>query len=232
MTIDLPWLRDRFARRTPDAVPTVPSLRLAMAPPIVSTLRALQWSLIGLTVLSVGLIGWWWQESRDVDAIAERYETASARTDTLNRQFDAQLTREGLTLPDDQMALVKGKIAFANLLSGKRAFSWTRLLSELEETVPANVSIGSVRLNFQQSNIAVNGVAKSLQDVNVFVQTLQTHRAFQKAVLANHTVRKGRDEGAVTLLSEAEIGAPRQGIVEFTLAVGYRGAATNGNMDK
>ena len=231
MTIGVQWLRDRFARRAQDAVPTVPSLRLAIAPSIVWPLRALQGSLIGLTVLSVGLIGWWWQESREVGAIAERYETAAARTDILNRQFDAQLAREGLTLPDDQIARVKGKIAFANLLSEKRAFSWTRLLSELEETVPANVSIGSVRLNFQQSNIAVNGLAKSLQDVNVFIQTLQTHRAFQKAVLANHAVRKGRDGGAVTLLSEGGMEVSPHSI-EFTLAVGYRGADRNGDMDK
>lgn len=210
---------------------TVPSLRLAIAPPIVSTLRALQWILISLTVLSVGLIGRWWQESRDLDAIAERYETATARTETLNRQFEAQLTSEGLTLSDDQIALVKGKIAFANLLSEKRAFSWTRLLSELEETVPANVSIGSVRLNFQQSNITVNGLAKSLQDVNVFVQTLQTHRAFQKAVLAKHQVHKGRDGEAVTLLSEGGMDAPRHSI-DFTLAVGYRAAVTSGDIEK
>ena len=230
MTIDVQWLRNRVARRTQDSVPTVPSLRLAIVPPMVWPLRALQWSLIGLTVLSVGLIGWWWQESRDLDATAERYEVASARTGTLNRQFEAQLAREGLTLLDGQIALVKGKIAFANLLSDKRAFSWTRLLSELEETVPANVSIGSVRLDFSQSNIAVNGVAKSLQDVNVFIQTLQTHRAFQKAVLANHAVRKGRDGGAITTLSEGGMDIPGPGIVEFTLAVGYRGAVTSGEM--
>lgn len=232
MTIDVRGLRDRFTRRTQDAIPTVPRLQLAMAPPIVSTLRALQWSLIGLTVLSVGLIGWWWQESRDVDAIAERYETATVRTEIFNRQFETQLAREGLTVPDDQIALVKGKIAFANLLSEKRAFSWARLLSELEETVPANVSIGSVRLDFQQSNIAVNGVASNLQDVNVFVQTLQTHHAFQKAVLARHEVRKGREGGAATLLSEGGIGTPHHGMVEFTLAVGYRGASRNGDMGK
>lgn len=229
MTIDVRGLRGRFARRTTEAIPTVPSLRLAVAPPMVATLRALQWSLLGLTVLSVGLIGWWWQESHDVDAIAERYETAAARTDTLNRHFEAQLVRDGLTLSGDQLALVQGKIAFANLLSAKRAFSWTRLLSELEETIPAHVSIGSVKLDVQQSTIVVDGVASSLQDVNVFVQTLQTHRAFQKAVLAKHEVHKGREGGAVTLPREGGRDTPRHGI-EFTLAVGYRAAVMNGDV--
>lgn len=229
MRIDVRWLRGRFERRTKDPIPTVPSLRLAVAPSIVSTLRALQWSLIGLTVLSVGLISWWWQESQDVETIAERYETAAVRTETLNRQFEAQLARDGLTLPGDQIAMVQGKIAFANLLSEKRSFSWTRLLSELEETVPANVSIGSVKLDFQQSNIVVDGMARNLQDVNVFVQTLQTHRAFQKAVLAKHEVHKGRDGEAATMPLEEGMDAPRHGI-EFTLAVDYRAAVMNGDM--
>lgn len=229
MTIDVRWLHRKFAPPSKDAKSVVPSLRLAVAPSIVSTLRALQWSLIGVTVLSLGLVGWWWQETQDGDAIAERYETAAVRTETFNRQFEAQLAREGLTLPGDQIAMVQGKIAFANLLSEKRAFSWTRLLSELEETVPANVSIGSVKLDFQQSNIVVDGLARSLQDVNVFVQTLQTHRAFQKAVLAKHEVHKGRDGGAVTLPIEGGMDAPRHDI-EFTLAVEYRAAVMNGNM--
>ena len=227
MTIDVRWLSG-FAQKTEKAIPTVPNLRLAAAPPIVSTLRTLQWSLIGLMVLSVGLIGWWWQETQEVDAIAEHYETAALRTATLNRQFEAQLAREGLTLPGDQIAMVQGKIAFANLLSEKRAFSWTRLLSELEETVPVNVSIGSVKLDFQQSNIVVDGLARSLQDVNVFVQKLQTHRAFQKAVLAKHEMHKGREGGAV-LPVEGGMNAPHHDI-EFTLAVDYRAAVMNGNV--
>src|SRR5580765_1452659 len=108
MKIDVQWLGGRFARQTKDPISAMPSLRLAVAPPIVATLRALQWSLIGLTVLSLGLIGWWWQETQDDDAIAERYETAAVRIETLNRQFEAQLAREGLTLPGDQIAMVQG----------------------------------------------------------------------------------------------------------------------------
>ena len=229
MTIDVRWLRGRFARQTKNAISAVHSLRLVIAPSIVSTLRALQWSLIGLTILSLALIGWWWQETQNGDAMAERYETAAVRTETLNRQFEVQLAREGLTLPGDQIAMVQGKIAFANLLAEKRAFSWTRLLSELEETVPPNVSIGSVKLDFQQSTIVVDGLARSLQDVNVFVQSLQTHRAFQRAVLAKHEVHKGRDGGVVTLPIEGGMDPPRHDI-DFTLAVEYRAAVMNGNI--
>lgn len=229
MTIDLKSWLVVVGRGAQETLPSVPSLGLTLAPPVLSTLRMLQWSLIGLTLLSVGLMGWWWQESLDDDTMAEHYESAAARTETLNRQFEAQLAREGLTLPGDQIAMVQGKIAFANLLSEKRAFSWTRLLSELEETVPAHVSIGSVKLDFQQSKVVVDGLARNLQDVNVFVQTLQQHRAFQKAVLAKHEVHKGRDGGAAAMPIEGGTDSPSHGI-EFTLAVEYRAALMNGNM--
>jgi type IV pilus assembly PilN-like protein len=202
---------------------------LALVPSVVSTARTLQWFLVCLTVISIGLAGSWWWESQDFDAMAKRYETAAARTETLNRQFEEQLAREGLTLPGDQIAMIQGKIVFANQLSEKRAFSWTRMLSELEETVPSHVSIGSVKLDFQQSHIVVDGLARNLQDVNAFVQTLQSHRAFQNAVLAKHEVHKGRDGGAVAMPIDGGPDGPRHGI-EFTLAVGYRAAVMNGDM--
>lgn len=229
MTKPLPWLRLGLRRRTKNAAPTVPSLRLTAVPSPVRTLYAVQWSLVGITLLSVGLTGWWWQESQDLGVMAERYDTAAARTEMLNRQFDVQLAREGLTLPGDEIAIVQGKIAFANQLAGKRAFSWTRLLSELEETVPEHVSIASVKLDFQQSNIVIDGLARNLQDVNAFVQTLQGHQAFQKALLSKHEMREGRDGGAVTVPIEGASGNPHHGI-EFTLAVSYRAAGMHGEL--
>lgn len=228
MKFDVRRLRIGSVRQAKESILAVPSLRLAFAPSIVPTLRVLQRSLVGLTLLAVGLTGWWWQEGQDLDALAERYERAATRTDAINRWFEAQLAREGLTLPGDQIAMVQGKIAFANLLADKRAFSWTRLLSELEETVPPHLSIASVKLDFQQSHIIVDGLARNLQDVNAFVHSLQGHRAFQKVVLAKHEIHKGRDGGAA-LPVDGGTDSPHHGI-EFSLAVGYRAAVLNGDM--
>lgn len=202
----------------------LPDLRLTTAPAVVPWLRAVQTSLVVILLLAVGA-GWWaWADSGELEQRAAQYEAAAARTATLNQQFQAQLARDGLTLPSEQIALVQGKVAFANLLADKRAFSWTRLLSELEETVPAHVSIGSVKLDAQQARVIVDGLAASLQDVNAFVQALQTHRAFHQAVLAKHEIQKGRD-GRGGPASEGGKGKP---VVEFTLAVGYRAAVLKG----
>lgn len=215
-----------FRRRHTTATSTLPCLRLTTAPPMVSLLRALQWTLAAITLVSTGLAWWWWQDSLDLEQRAVQYETAVARTKLLNQQFQAQMAREGLTLPGDHIAMVQGKIAFANQLTEKRAFSWTRLLSELEDTVPPHVSIASVKLDFQQASIVVDGLAASLQDVNAFVQALQTHRAFHQAVLAKHELHKGRDgRGAAPAVEGGKGMLP----IEFTLAVGYRAAVMNGD---
>jgi len=204
----------------------VPPLVLTWVPPEVPLLRAAQGSLIGLVLLCLGVSAWWWDESLTFNETAERFEAGAARTDLLNRQFEASLKRERLTLPGDQIALIQGKIAFANQLTEKRAFSWTRLLSELEETVPAQVSVGSVKLDFHQSRIMLDGVAGSLQDVNVFVRALQGHQAFHGAVLVKHEERKTHQATAVNQATVGEsIGTGAR--IEFSLAIEYRAAVLN-----
>ena len=208
------------------AVPLPPQLVLTWIPPAVPLLRAAQAGLIGLILLCVGVSVWWWDESWTLNETAERFETRAARTDTLNRQFEASLKRERLTLPGDQIALIQGKIAFANQLTEKRAFSWTRLLSELEETVPAQVSVGSVKLDFHQSRILLDGIAASLQDVNTFVRALQRHQAFHGAVLVKHEERKRQQGTSVDQASGGEsIGNGAR--IEFSLAIEYRAALLN-----
>lgn len=229
MTIEVFRRRVTLLRRAQPSPAAFPSVGVTFRPPVVSVLRGLQWSLIALAIGSAALAGWWWQESRELERASAGYDTATARVETLNRQFEANLVRDGLTLPGDQVALVQGKVAFANLLALKRAFSWTRLLSELEETVPPQVSIESVKLDTQHAAIVVDGTAKDLQSVNAFIQSLQAHRAFQRAVLAKHEVRTGRDGRPITLSSEGStdvLGA----VTEFTLAVGYRPAVRNEEM--
>ena len=201
----------------------LPPFVLTWVPPEVPLLRGVQGGLIGLILLCVGVSVWWWDESRILNETAERFETGAARTEILNRQFEASLKRESLTLPGDQIALIQGKIAFANQLTEKRSFSWTRLLSELEETVPAQVSVGSVKLDFPQSRIMLDGIAASLQDVNAFVHALQHHQAFQSAVLVKHEEHKKQQTSsqAQTAGGESIGNGPR---IEFSLAIGYRGA--------
>lgn len=226
MTMRMPEWIVRARPQRKGAVPLPPQLMLTWVPPEVPLLRGAQGGLIGLILLCVGVSVWWWDESRTLNETAERFEAGIARTEIINRQFEASLKRESLTLPGDQIALIQGKIAFANQLTEKRSFSWTRLLSELEETVPAQVSVGSVKLDFHQSRIMLDGVAASLQDVNAFVHALQHHQAFHGAVLVKHEERKKQQATSVNQASGREsIGNGSR--IEFSLAIEYRAALQN-----
>lgn len=205
---------------------TLPRLHLASTAPGVVVVRGIQVAMV-LGILGVwGLAGWWWWESQGLEEQAAHYETAATRTESLNAQFAGQLKRDGLTLTAEQIATVSREVAFANQLSQKRMFSWAQLLSDLEGAVPAHILIQSVALNFQDSTVTLQGVAKSLKDLNGLVERMQTHRAFHTAVLRNHQMKQAT-AGKNSKLGE--LGLPKTegspgGNVDFNMTVIYRPA--------
>jgi len=86
------------------------------------------------------------------------------------------------------LARVAGEVQFANQLIAKRAFSWTRLLTDLEESVPPRISIESISVDTRESEIALDGSAMSLRDLTAFIISLEDHPAFMGAVLVRHRV--------------------------------------------
>jgi Tfp pilus assembly protein PilN len=173
---------------------------------------------------ALSLAGWWGWESQSLQDAAERYEAAAARAISLNESFAAQMQRDGLILTPDQIAVARTDVVFANQLADKRSFSWTRLLSDLEETVPPEVSIASIKLNFQESAVVLEGMARRLQDLDRFVHQLQQHRAFRQAVLSKHELRQeaagkpGLTAGQPATSSEVET----ERFIEYSLTVLYR----------
>ena len=135
------------------------------------------------------------------------------------------MTSEGLTLAADQIATVKRHVAFANELSGKREFSWSRFLSDFEDALPARISINSIHLNFQDSTVNVQGSARTLQDLSAMVARVQSHKSFRNAILANHRLVEGKGTAA-GVSRQSATGAPpsmpSDGHVEFQMTVVYR----------
>lgn len=209
-----------FTRRPPVLTPGRPvhpaRLHVAVTSRGIALVRALQRMMAVVIMGSLAAAGWCWWKSQSLEDTAVRYETASARTQELNRQFAEHMKRDGLTLSTQQITTVKREVAFANQLADKRAFSWARLLSDLGDVVPPRVSISSVRLNFQDSTVALHGTTLTLQDLNTLVDKLQNHGAFRKAALSDHRVQEPQD---------GKGGRP-QGVapegVEFNLTVVYR----------
>lgn len=181
--------------------------------------RALHASMLVITVLASMLSWWWWEDARAIEDQAERLAVATVRTESLMAELKAQMTRDALMMSPEEMARIRTDVGFLNQLAEKRAFSWVQLLSDLEATVPLPIAISSVKVNFQESTVALNGAAHDLASLNMFVMNLQKHEAFRKAALVNHHVH----EDETTQNGHQPRGARKsEGDIQFTLSAQYR----------
>lgn len=180
-------------------------------------LYALQWVLYAVIGGALLTTGWLWWSARELDEAAVRYELATQRIVASNRQFAVQSLRAGVDVSEPRLKTLGRDVTFINQLLEKRAFSWTRLLTDLEASVPLKVSITSVTMNFKDSSLLLNGTAMTIKDVTGFSDSLEAHSSFRNVILSNHQVRErpGPDRGKNNL-DEAPQG------VDFTLTVTYR----------
>jgi hypothetical protein len=180
-------------------------------------LYAMQWVLYAVIAGSLGASGWLWWSAQELDAAAVQYEEATQRIATGNRQFAAQSLRTGFDVSEPRLKTLGREVTFINQLLEKRAFSWTRLLTDLEATVPLKVSITSVTMNFKDSSLLLNGTALTIKDITGFSDSLEAHPSFRNVILSNYQVRdkQGSDRGR----NNADDG-PRG--VDFMLTVTYK----------
>lgn len=205
---------------SPAALSGIPSVQLSVAPSAIRVVRLVQWVLSGIMVIACALSGWWWWDSRTLEEEAARYALAATRTEELNRQFTAQMQREQLTLTPQQIATIKQDVAFINQLADKRAFSWTQLLSDLEEALPPATSIGKIQLDMKDSTVTFDGLAVRMQDLNALIASLQTRPAFSHPVLHHHKIVEAQK--AQGRLDDGSANEPASVGVEFSLTVTYR----------
>jgi Tfp pilus assembly protein PilN len=195
-----------------------------------SDIRKVRWIqriLVLWVMATVGLAGWWVWDSQTLEETAGQYEQAAGRSAAGNQVFKQKMDTEGLSRSAEQLEMLRADVAFANQLAEKRRFSWTRLLSDLEEAVPAQVSITNIKPKFDESIVVLEGVAEHLHDLDRFVQQLQHHRAFRQAVLGKHEMRgdaaaSSHGDLARSVSHVDERPDPRA--VEYSLTVYYRPA--------
>lgn len=193
----------------------IPPIRLCVVPRMVFLMRGLQWGLAGIIVCTGGLSGWMWWERASYEAEAARYAAATERTDSFNQQVSAQLAQEQLTLSANQVGVIQAEVRFINQLAEKREFSWTQLLHDLEEALPAGTAIGKIQRDAAHSRLTLTGRVTEMSVLNGFMSTLQSHSAFRLPVLHQHrSIDAHQVEGG---------GGREAAGVEFSLTVQYRG---------
>ena len=152
------------------------------------------WRILALlqSVLAVFVLGslasavWIWLEADRLNALTRLQEQALLRQQTAEERQGRDPIDSAPQLTEAQIAQIRQAIRFAEHLAEKRQFSWTELLDNLDKGVPANVSISSVRMNFQDSSITLNGMVASLNDMMHLAQQLESRTVFQKVQVVQH----------------------------------------------
>ena len=142
---------------------------------------------------SLGQAGAGYREARTISSELDRIR----QQDT---QLIAEARQEGIDLSEGVLQRLPAEVALANLLIEKRAFSWTRFLTGLEQAIPPRLVLSSVRLEQGGAMVHLLGSAVSLEDITAFTVGLQDHPTFKDPVLAQHRVgANGLVEFDVTL---------------------------------
>ena len=197
----------------------LPRLHLPLTASGFGVLRAAQ-VVMSLVILGVSTAAvWFWVESQMLNRAATPYEDSTQRILEVTGTYVKEAKQAGYDVSDERLKGLEQEVSFTNQMLAKRAFSWTRFLTDLEEAVPPNVSIGSVALSFKDgvSTIALTGSALGLRDLTTLVNGLESHPTFRQVVLSHHQTQ-GSPESADGPSRDKD--GPRA--VEFSLTVTYR----------
>jgi Tfp pilus assembly protein PilN len=111
---------------------------------------------------------------------AEMSERAQhAERQTVEYRQKAQAIRQSLNTAE--MTAVQQAAQEANLLIGRRVFSWTDLFNQFERTLPPEVRIAAVEPQVDNAGrllVAITVLSRSAEDLNDFMDQLETSGRF------------------------------------------------------
>ena len=111
-------------------------------------------------------------------------QTGAERAEAVRLTAEARRIRN--TIDKDELALIVGAAHEANALIDQRTFSWTALFNRIEETLPSDVMLTSVRPAIRDGvtrvDLAVLG--RSIEDVDEFMDRLEATGTFQDVIPA------------------------------------------------
>jgi len=116
--------------------------------------------------------------SRNDTALATQASLDEARAGDLR----ANAAKLRASVDPRQIAFASTEASAANELIDRRTFSWTELFNVFEKTLPDDVRITAVRPGFDQGKfkVTIAVVARSVDDVNAFMNNLQMTHMFRQ----------------------------------------------------
>lgn len=112
-----------------------------------------------------------------------RRQTEAAEREAERLQAEARRIRQ--TINRDQLSAVQVAAQEANQLIDRRAFSWTELFNQFEQTLPPEVRIAAVTPQADANGrmvVSVTVVSRRVEDLDKFIDALEKTGAFQSVL--------------------------------------------------
>ncbi len=119
------------------------------------------------------------------------------RAETARLRGSVHPTEQSVRAVEDRL---RKEVSLLNDLMAQRRFSWSRLLTELEQRVPNNLSVTDIQTDGRDGTILLDGEAYSLKELSEFSKRLEESRHFLEVFLAREE-RRDSDDGPVTAFS-------------------------------
>ena len=123
--------------------------------------------IVAMSILAVGVTR--------VVKLARSHTALTAEVERAERET-TNLSTQTLTIHrainDDELESLTSATQEANHLIDRRVFSWTKFLNRIEQTLPENVMVTSIRPSIEASviNVSVGVIGRRVEDINHFVE--------------------------------------------------------------
>jgi Tfp pilus assembly protein PilN len=112
-------------------------------------------------------------------------KAAAAERETT--RLRAEAVRALARVDKKELAIVDKAAREANAIIDQRTFSWTDVLGHFERTLPSEVRITSVQQRAGRQ-IVLGAEARSVDDINQFIEALEKTGAFRNVIPRNETL--------------------------------------------
>jgi len=159
--------------------------------------NALWWAAFGaafafLTAFSWYNIHWYGAMGEEITSLRQVLGEREAELDAISEE----VTRMNADLEGVDLKSLSERSASANAIILRRLFSWTQLFGRLEEVMPENVRLRSIRpaISREGVEVAVDGMAKDYESLLRFEEALSDSNHFATVYPLQETRREAQGE--------------------------------------
>lgn len=147
--------------------------------------RAVRAGLAAVAVAAAGLTVFNLVAVSQLRARNDEFRQRAGQNDAQARSLRSQAQASRQSLSQAQLDVAHAAAREANLLIERRAFSWTELFNQFEQTLPADVRISAVQPQVDQSGrmlLSITVVTRSVEALDAFIDALEKTGSFRNVL--------------------------------------------------